>query len=141
MKWPVLSIGVVLLFGVVFFALSYGAPARHTEIAGTSTIQNLPTPLITEGSGVVGNVRIKCADGATSWECQPQVRTIQAYQGASSVGLFKTSPQGAFRGELPAGQYELRVDTATSTHCASVGIVISDDSYVVTDISCNVDAQ
>jgi hypothetical protein len=84
------------------------------------------------GSGVEGKVKTSCLNSAN---CE-EIRTIEAYQGVSAVALFKTSPDGTFSTELPAGQYELRVDTASSTHCASVGIVVTEGSFISTNISC-----
>jgi len=94
-----------------------------------------------EGSGVEGKVTTTCATDASDTACAPQVRTIEAYQGVSAVGLFKTAVDGTFRSMLPPGQYELRVDTASSTHCASVGVVITDKNFVTTDISCEAGVQ
>lgn len=93
------------------------------------------------GSGVEGKVTVLCETDRSDHECAAQVRTIEAYQGISSVALFKTAEDGTFQSQLPPGQYELRVDTASSTHCASVGVVVTENSYIATNISCEVGAQ
>jgi hypothetical protein len=94
-----------------------------------------------QGSGVEGRVQVRCLTDASDMACSPQVRIIQAYQGPSSVGLFKTKPDGTFRGDLPPGQYELRVDSATSTRCVSIGIVVQENSYIATNLLCEVGTQ
>lgn len=134
MKWPVLFIGIVLVAGVIIFAVSYGSPA--TNSVATSTTEIVPTA----GSGVEGVVLVRCLTDATDVDCMPQVRTIHAYQGVSAVGLFKTTADGSFRNELPPGQYELRVDAASTTDCGSVGVVVAQDAYISTEITCEVGA-
>lgn len=136
MRWPVLLIGAVILIAVSVFAVSYGSPATPS----VSTPLPHIVPSIGLQSGIQGRVQVRCDDGAPEDDCRPQIRVIQAYQGASSVGLFKTRPDGSFRGELPAGQYELRVDTSANTHCASIGVVVQENSFAQADIMCSVSA-
>jgi len=93
------------------------------------------------GSGVEGKVNIICATDTSDPACASQVQTVEAYQGVSAVALFKTQADGSFHESLPPGQYELRVETASSTHCVSVGVVVTDGSYVSTDISCEAGVQ
>ena len=93
------------------------------------------------GSGVEGTVLMRCSKEATGTECATkQILTIGVYQGISAVGLFKTNEDGTFRSELPPGHYELRIHTATTTRCASVGIVIPNDEFISTNISCEIGA-
>lgn len=137
MRWPVVVLGVVLLSVVTVFAVSYAPQATHSVV---------PTPMpeivpsIGLGSGIQGKIQIRC-DAEMQKDCQPQVRIIQAYQGASSVGLFKSALDGSFKGELPAGQYELRVDVPTTTHCVSVGVVVQENSFASTNIVCSAVAE
>jgi hypothetical protein len=93
------------------------------------------------GSGVQGSVNIACASNDSDPDCLPQNRVIEAYQGVSAVALFKTAQNGTFRTDLPPGRYELRVDVASSTHCASVGVVVTPATFISTNISCEAGAQ
>lgn len=90
------------------------------------------------GSGVEGKLINTCKSDQQGGRCSPQIVTIEAYQGVSSVALFKTKEDGTFRAKLPAGQYELRVNAASTTRCVSVGVVVQANSYISTNISCDV---
>ncbi len=142
MKWPVLWIGVVLVGAVVIFAVTYGNPKNTVTlmpepVISTSTGGILGTTTSTfSSSGVLGSLKVACNTDVSDPACASQIYTIQAYQGISSVGLFKTTPDGKFKADLPEGKYELRVDTASSTHCSSVGVVVPAEGYISTNISC-----
>ena len=143
MKWPVALIGGVLVIAVIVFALSYGNPKTSVStlplpitsttsggLFGTSTVGTIGS------GGVAGIVRVRCLGDDGDPSCEPQVRIIEAYQGISSVGLFKTTPEGVFRAELPPGHYELRVAVASSTRCVSIGIVVPENAFISANLSC-----
>jgi hypothetical protein len=143
MRWPVVLIGAVLISSVIIFAVSYGDPkdeAPHLALPAASSSLALfgsSTGSFFSGtSGVEGFVRVRCLTEKSDPACAPQIRTIEAYQGVSSVGLFKSDLDGRFRGELPGGHYELRVSAADSTKCVSVGVVVPVRGFIATNISC-----
>jgi hypothetical protein len=139
MRWPVVFIGMVLVLGVILFALLYDSPFNRN-------VSEMPKPVATTtlgtttswvpGSGVSGRVQVNCLTSADDPVCAPQVRTIEAYQGVAAVAFFKTALDGTFRSELPAGHYELRVDAPSSTRCVSVGVVVPENSTISTNLQC-----
>ncbi len=95
-----------------------------------------------QGGGVRGKVTVGsiCPTDPSSEEpCVPQpLQThIGIYQASELIKNIPTSIEGRFETSLPSGKYELRVESGSTTRCASVGVVVPPEAYISTDISCD----
>ena len=145
MKWPVALFGAVLVAAVALFAVTYGEPStsmstlpQPVSASSTGSLFGTTSQQYLHSGGVEGRIRATCLTVADDLACVPQIRTIQAYQGIAPVALFKASLTGTFRAELPPGQYELRVEAASSTRCVSIGVVVPEKAFISANISCDV---
>ena len=128
---------IVLIVAIFVFLLAVAENSAPSLVSTTPIATTTATSTLSGfGSGVEGSVRITCTTYPQDPACATHVFIIHAYQGTSAVAEISTDASGAFRAERLHGEYELRIDDAESLHCISVGVVIPENSFISTDISC-----
>ena len=92
--------------------------------------------LASAGSGIEGKITLVCSSADSGASCSLEPFLVEFKKGSETVATTTSNFSGSFRRVLSPGQYELHVQNGTSTRCTSVGVVVPANTFISSNISC-----
>ena len=136
MKWLWLVPLLFAALGVLFFYKNFTTDLTPVSNQTQAAVVQSPQP-IQLGSGIQGVVKLPC-NTKEDFQCQLHAFEIGVYQDSTMVQLIKTDEDGTFQEPLAPGNYELRMENASTTSCISVAVVVPKNAYITTNLICSI---